>query len=133
MTAPLHIGRRTTPHHPTTGLRERWNAFKLRYLRGTQNRYFAALHDSLPLDDPDRHHLEAPALEAAFANLAAANPHRVTPTVRDADREQSLLATCDLWFRDIHGPEHRWDPRTITAYNQLMGGIRTVFHPGGEA
>jgi hypothetical protein len=41
--------------------------------------YFNRLHDRLPLDHPDRHTLEAPALEDAFAHLAAAHSDRVTP------------------------------------------------------
>lgn len=36
-----------------------------------------ALHDSLPLEDPDRHALEDPAVEAAFARLAAMPPARL--------------------------------------------------------
>lgn len=138
MTATMHIGRRTTPHHPTAGLRARWDAFRLRYSRRTQTAYFAELHDTLPVASPDRHHLDAPALEDAFARLAADHPAAVTPVdgggrVLDADREQLLLAACDAWFRDVHGPEHRWDPRTIAAYNRLMGDVRTCFHPGGAA
>ncbi|MFE6362920.1 hypothetical protein ACFVP3_23340 [Streptomyces sp. NPDC057806] len=136
MTATMHISRRSTPHHPTAGLRARWESFRLRHSRRVQAETFQRLHDALPLDDPDRHALDAPALEAAFAQLAAANPHAVTPAapmVRDADREQQLLATCDAWFRDIHGPEHRWDPRTIAAYNRLMTDIRSAFHRGGKA
>lgn len=35
---------------------------------------FRALHDSLPLTDPDRHALEDPALEARFAAMPAAAP-----------------------------------------------------------
>ncbi|MGW0583527.1 hypothetical protein ACWD25_48215 [Streptomyces sp. NPDC002920] len=139
MTATVHIGRRTTPHHPSTSLREHWTGFVLRHSRRAQAAYFEQLHDALPLSDPDRHALDAPALEAAFAQLAADHPEAVTPAdggqaARDADRETLLLATCDRWFREAHpGPEHRWSPTTIVAYEQLMDGVRTCFHPGGEA
>lgn len=139
MTATMHIGRRTTQHHPRTSLRERWSAFTLRHSRRAQAAYFAALHDALPLDDPDRHALDAPALESAFAQMAADHSDAVTPAdggqaARDAERETLLLAICDRWFRDAHaGPEHRWSPATIAAYQQLMDGVRSCFHPGGEA
>ncbi|WP_406168973.1 hypothetical protein [Streptomyces sp. NBC_00996] len=136
--ATLHVARRTIPHHPLTGLRERWNTFQLRHFRRVQTAYFTQLHDALPLDDPDRHALEAPALEDAFACLAAAHPEAVTPAdggalARDTDREQLLLAACDAWFRDAHGPEHRWSPRTIAKYDRLMADVRGCFHPGGAA
>jgi hypothetical protein len=39
-----------------------------------------ALHDSLPLSDPDRHDLESPELEAAFAHLAPGYPNIDDPT-----------------------------------------------------
>ncbi len=136
--ATMHISRRTTPRHPRTSLRERWNAFTLRHSRRTQAAYFAELHDALPLDDPDRHALDAPALEAAFAQLAADHPETTltdrVQAARDADRETLLLAVCDRWFRDAHaGPEHRWSPATLAAYNRLMADVHGCFHPGGEA
>jgi hypothetical protein len=138
MTVTLHIGRRITPQRPITGFRARWKAFTLRHSPRAQAAFFARLHDTLPLDDPDRHALDAPALEEAFARLAATHPEAVTPAdggtaAREADREQLLLATCDAWFRDAHGPQHYWDPRTIAAYDQLMAGVRSCFHPGGES
>jgi hypothetical protein len=139
MTATMHIGRRTTPHHPSTGLRAWWAAYRLRHSSRAQTVYFAQLHDALPLNDPDRHSLDAPALEAAFAKLAADHPEALTParadhTVRDADREQLLLAVCDRWFRDAHaGPEHRWSPATVTAYERLMDDVRGCFHTDGAA
>ncbi|MFJ9114430.1 hypothetical protein ACIRJO_02655 [Streptomyces sp. NPDC102394] len=137
MTATMPIARRTTPHHPPAGLRQRWNAFRLKHSRRTQTAYFTQLHDALPLDDPDRHALDAPALEDAFAQLAADHPEAVTPvdgglTARDADREVLLLATCDAWFRDVHGPEHRWNARTIANYNRLQADVRGCFHPAGD-
>ncbi|WP_432169120.1 hypothetical protein [Streptomyces sp. 1222.5] len=137
MTATLHIGRRTTADHPRATLRERWDAFALRHFRRVQAVFFARLHDTLPLDDPDRHDLDAPALEAAFARLAADHPTSVTPAdggqaARDADREISLLAACDSWFRDVHGPEHRWGPRTCSQYNKLLADVIACFHPDGQ-
>jgi hypothetical protein len=138
MTATAHVARRTIPHHPLASLRERWNAFQLRHFRRVQIAYFTKLHDALPLDDPDRHALEAPAVEVAFALLAITHPGAVTPAdggavARGADREQLLLATCDVWFRDVHGPEHRWDPRTVAIYDRLLADVRGCFQPGGEA
>ncbi|MFF9097615.1 hypothetical protein ACF1AX_31395 [Streptomyces sp. NPDC014802] len=138
MTATVHIARRTTAHHPLAALRERWDAFLLRHSARAQAAYFERLHDSLPLDDPDRHALEPAALEAAFAQLAADHPETVTPadggpTARDRDREQQLLAVCDAWFREAHpGPEHRWHPMTVASYQRLMDDVRACFHPGGE-
>ncbi|SMF86002.1 hypothetical protein [Streptomyces sp. Amel2xC10] len=137
MTATLHIGRRTTPHHPRPSLRERWSTFILRHSRRAQTAFFAELHDALPLDDPDRHALDAPALEAAFAQLAADHPEPLPAdtgqAARDADREVLLLAVCDRWFRDAHaGPQHRWSPATVAAYQRLMDDVRDCFHPGGE-
>lgn len=137
MTATAHIARRTTAHHPLAVLRERWDAFLLRHSGRAQAAYFTRLHDALPLDDPDRHALEPVALEAAFAQLAADHPEAVTPAdgglaAREADREELLLAVCDAWFRDVHGPEHRWDPRTISTYEKLLADVRACFHPGGD-
>lgn len=138
MTATMHIGRRTTQHHPLTALRARWDAFQLRHNRRVQTVTFQRLHDTLPLDDPDRYALESPALERALQRLAADHGDLVTPTdggvlARDVDREQSLLAVCDVWFRDSHGPEHSWDPRTLTSYDRLMADVRKAFHPGGAS
>lgn len=138
MTATMHISRRTTRPQLLSCLRSRWGAFRLRHFRRAQTAYFGRLHDALPLTDPDRHSLDAPALEDAFARLAAEHADRVTPAdggaqARDNDREVLLLATCDAWYRDIHGPEHRWSPRTIANYERLQAGIRGCFHPGGDA
>ncbi|MFE2469777.1 hypothetical protein [Streptomyces mirabilis] len=138
MTATMHISRRTTPHHPLTALRARWDAFQLRHNRRVQTVTFQRLHDTLPLDDPDRYALESPALERALQQLATDHGDLVTPTdggalARDIDREQLLLATCDAWFRDLQGPEHRWSPRTLTAYNRLLADVRDCFHPSGGA
>lgn len=137
MTATLHIGRRTTPHH--LSLRERWGTFRLRHSRRAQNVYFGRLHDSLPLLDPDRHALDSPALEGAFARLAAEHPDAVVradvvPLPRDRDREQLLVATCDRWFREAHpGPEYRWSPNTIASYQRLLADVRECFHQDGTA
>ncbi|MFJ6730057.1 hypothetical protein ACIQPQ_34675 [Streptomyces sp. NPDC091281] len=138
MTATLHIGRRTTPHYST--FRARWDAFALRHFRRTQATFFERLHDALPPAHPDRHVLDAPALEAAFAQLAADHPEAVTPAdggqaARDADREVLLMAVCDRWFREeAHpGSEHRWSPATIAAHQHLMDDVRACFHRGGEA
>lgn len=137
MTAPLHIGRRTTLHHPRPSVRERWDSFALKHFRRTQAVYFTQLHDALPLHDPDRHYLDAPSLEEAFAQIAADHPEAVTPAdggqaARDIDREQLLVAVCDRWFREAYpGPEHRWPPATVSAYERLMADVRACFHPGG--
>lgn len=139
MTATTHIARHTG-HDGTlfAGLRAKLAAWSRRHSRRLQAAYFEQLHDSLPLDDPDRHALESPAAEQAFAYLAIAHGNLVTPAdggtaARDADRETLLLAACDAWFREVHGPEHRWSPRTIATYTRLLDGVRTCFHPGGEA
>ncbi|MFF0139739.1 hypothetical protein ACFYRN_25205 [Streptomyces sp. NPDC005227] len=136
MTAPMHISRRTTSHHPLTALRARWGAAQLRYSRRIQTVTFQRLHDGLALDAPDRHDLEAPALERALQRLAIDHGDKVTPADggdlgRDADREQLVLAACDTWFREIHGPEHRWSPRLCSRYDRLMESVRDSF-PGGQ-
>ncbi|MFJ8153889.1 hypothetical protein [Streptomyces sp. NPDC094468] len=138
MTTTVHIGRRTTPHHPNTTWRQRWNAFALRHSRRVQTATFQQLHDRLPLDDPDRYALEAPALEQAFARLAVDHPSAVTPAdggpaARDADREQQLVALVDAWFREMAGPEHTWAPQTLAQYGQLVADVHACFHPGGGA
>lgn len=138
MTATVHVDRRTVPHHPLTVLRAGWNALQLRYSRRALETYFERARLRRPVTDPNRHAWESPAIEDAFAGLAADHPEAVTPAdggeaARDADREQLLLAACDAWFRDIHGPEHSWNPRKIAAYGQLMHGIRACFHPAGGA
>jgi hypothetical protein len=139
MTATAHIARRTTPHHPLAGLRACWDSFTLRHFRSVQTATFQQLHDTLPLDDPDRHDMEAPALEDAFARLAITHPEAVTPAdggalARAADREQLLLAVCDRWFREAHpAPDHRWPPEVLAAHERLMADVRACFHPGGEA
>ncbi|QIJ62594.1 hypothetical protein [Streptomyces sp. JB150] len=136
MTATMHIGRRTTRHHPLTSLRARWEAFQLRHSRRALDAYFEQARLRRPVTDPHRHAWENSALEAAFAQLAADHPEAVTPAdggtpARHADRETLLLAACDAWFRDVHGPEHRWSPRTVAAYEQLLHDVRACFHPGG--
>ncbi|MFJ4365119.1 hypothetical protein ACIP4S_13305 [Streptomyces chartreusis] len=125
MTATVHIGRRTTPHHPFASLRARWEAYTQRRTQRTQAAYFQRLHDTLPLDDPDRHDLDAPALEAAFAGLAISHPDEVAATtMRTADHEQLLLAARDEWFRHAHpAPEHRWSPEERAAYEALMATV----------
>lgn len=138
MTATAHIAGRTATHHPLATLRARWEAFQLRHFRSVQAATFQRLHDGLPLTDPDRHAMDAPALEDAFARLAADHPEAVTPAdggqaARETDREQLLLAACDAWFRDVHGPEHRWSPRTIASYERLQTNVRACFHAGGAS
>ena len=138
MTATVHVARRTAPHHALTALRARWNALQLRYSRRALEMYFERARLLRPVSDPNRHSWESPAIEDAFALLATGHPEAVTPAdggiaARDTDREQLLLAACDVWFRDIHGPEHSWSPRTIASYGQLLAGVRDCFHPGGAA
>lgn len=130
--------RRTIPHHPFPALRQRWATFQLRHSSRVQAATFQRMHDALPLDAADRHAMESPALEAALQQLAAEHGEAVTPAeggtaARDADREQLLLAACDSWFRDIHGPEHRWQPPTIASYAQLMDSVHGWFRTGGDA
>ncbi|MCI3277472.1 hypothetical protein [Streptomyces cylindrosporus] len=139
MTATLHIGRRTTPHHPLTGLRARWETFQLKRSRRVQTATFQRLHDALPLDNMDRHALDAPALESAFADLAADHPDTVTPAdggsaAREADREQLLIALRDHAFREAHPtPEHGWSPEVVAAHQRLIADVHACFHPGGDS
>lgn len=141
MTATTHIAappNGAAQNRPLTGLRAWWSSFSLKHSRSVQTATFQRLHDTLPLTDPDRYALEAPTLKHALQQLAADHPEAVTPAdggtlAREVDREQLLLAACDSWFRDVHGPEHRWDPRTVAGYNQLLAGVRNCFHPGGDA
>lgn len=137
MTATMHISRRTTPHHPITALRARWDTFRLRHSRRALDAYFEQARLARPVTDPHRHAWDSPALEDAFVRLAADHPEAVTPAdggtlAHDADREQLLIAACDRWFREAHpGPEHRWHPMTVTSYQRLMDGVRACFHTGG--
>jgi len=132
MTATTHIAAPPQHNRPRTRLRARWAAFTLRHSRRAQTALFAGLHDALPLDDPDRHALDAPAIEDAFARLAIDHPDTVTAddggqAARDTDREQQLIAACDAWFRDIHGPQHRWDAATFARYARLIDGVHACF------
>lgn len=138
MTATAHVAPRTTVHHPLAALRAHWNAFHLRHSRRAQTATFQRLHDALPLDDPDRYALDAPALEDAFQRLAVDHGDRVTQAdggqaARDLDREQQLLAVCDAWFRDVHGPEHGWSPRLIIRHHRLMTSVHAAFHSGSAS
>ncbi|MFB7596937.1 hypothetical protein [Streptomyces sp. NPDC056160] len=139
MTATMHIGRRTTPHQPLTGLRTWWAGFQLRHSRRALDSYMERARLARPVTDPHRHAWDNPALEEAFARLAADHPEAVTPAdgglvALDADREQLLLAVCDRWFHEAHpGPEHRWHPMTIATHAKLMDGVRACFHSGGAA
>ncbi|WDO09908.1 hypothetical protein ME763_31965 [Streptomyces murinus] len=139
MTATLHISRRTTQHHPLTSVSTWWANFRLRHSQRALDTYVETARLALPAADYYRHAWENPVLEAAFAGLAADHPEAVTPSdggmlARDADREQLLLAVCDLWFRDAHpAPEYQWAPEVIAAHQRLMNDIRTCFHPTGGA
>lgn len=135
--ATLHIARRTTPHTPPALLRTWWTAFQLRHSHRARTAYFTRLHDALPLDDPDRHALDAPAIETAFARLAVDHPEAVTPAdggtqARDSEREQMLLAVCDRWFHEAYpAPEHRWPTPVVAARARLLADVRACFHPDG--
>ncbi|WP_435610931.1 hypothetical protein [Streptomyces sp. C10-9-1] len=138
MTATAHLARRSS-HHPVRAL---LTTLLLPRSRRVQARYFERLRTTLPLTDPDRHDLESPAAEAAFARLAVDHPDKVTPASGDqaaADRTQYLLAVCDVWFREAHGPEHTWSPQTLAAYTRLLRAVQQVDGPaarpvhGGEA
>lgn len=134
MTATMHIGRRTTNHRLRT-IRARWSDFRLRHFTSVQTVFFQQLHDSLPLDDPDRHAMEPPAIEDAFALLAVGSS-QIASTMRAADHEQLLLAERDDWFRHAHpAPQHLWSAAEVTAYNQLMSTVHVSRHPapGGGA
>ncbi|MFI1767468.1 hypothetical protein ACH41H_36215 [Streptomyces sp. NPDC020800] len=140
MTATAHIAAPeigAAKTRPLTSLRTWWASFTLKHSRRVQTATFQQLHDSLPLDDPDRYALESPALERALQQLAAEHGDRVTPadggpSARDADREVALLAACDAWFRDAHGPERCWGPRTYARYTRLLDDVRAVFHPDSQ-
>lgn len=134
MTATMHISRRTTSHHPLASLRARWAAYTQRRAQCAQAAYFQRLHDALPLDAPDRHDLDAPALEDAFARLAISHPDEVVESgMRTADHEQLLLAARDEWFRHAHpAPEHRWSPEERAAYDALMATVHRS-RPGGAS
>lgn len=139
MTATAHIARRTIRHTPHRTLREHWNTFQLRYSQRALTTYFERTRQLRPVTDPNRHAWESPALEDAFARLAADHPTMVTPadggaSARDTDREQLLLAVCDRWFHEANpAPEHRWSPDVIASHARLLNGVRACFHPGGEA
>ncbi|MFC3348225.1 hypothetical protein ACFOOM_12480 [Streptomyces echinoruber] len=139
MTATLHIAR--APYHPLATF-TRWLASRLRPRRPAAVTVdFEALRRTYPVSHEQdyRHLLDDPALEDAFARLAADHPQAVTPAdggpaARTADREQLLLAVCDRWFREAHpAPEHRWPPATVAAYQRLMADVHACFHPGGGA
>lgn len=141
----LSIGRRTTPHHPLAA----FTTWLTRLLPGSGKKTapeatvaafveamdIEALRLSLPLDDPDRHDLENPAVEDAFAHLADACPAEApTYRMRPADREALLLAACDAWFRHAHpAPQHRWSPDVRAEYELLLDSVRAHCHPGGES
>lgn len=140
MTATVHIARRTTPHNLLATLTS-WATGRLRRRPSAPDTValdIEALRLALPLDDPDRHALENPAVEGAFAHLAVDHPSEAAATaMRAADHETLLLAQRDVWFRHAHpAPEHRWSPQEIAAYNELMGSVcvrRFPSAPGGEA
>ncbi|MFF7966702.1 hypothetical protein ACFZC3_15210 [Streptomyces sp. NPDC007903] len=79
MTATLHIGRRTARHRRPSGFRVRLEDFVLRHSARAMDAYLERVRLARPVTDPHRHALEAPALEAAFARLAAEHPEAVTP------------------------------------------------------
>ncbi|MFD1656942.1 hypothetical protein ACFSL4_01505 [Streptomyces caeni] len=141
MTATLHIARRTTPHHNPLAAFTGWLTGRLRRrpLPAATPDVTAldleALRLSLPLDDPDRHLLENPAVEDAFAHLAVDHPAEVTVScMRAADREELLLAACDAWFHHVHpAPEHRWSPEVRAEHALLLASVRACFPPGGVA
>lgn len=139
MVATTHhiAARRTTP---LSGLRARWAAFTLKHSRRVQTVFFERLRTTLPVLDPDRHALDAPSLEDAFAHLASDHPDTVTPAdggqpARNADHETLLLAVCDEWFRGAHGPERSWSPQTLARYGRLLSSVSTACRnwPGGGA
>ena len=135
MAATMRVtARRTTSHHP---LHARLAAWLLPYSRRAQTVYFERVRAALPVTNPDRHDLENPATEAAFARLAITHPDRVTPAdggqpARLADHEQQLLALCDAWFRDSHGPERSWSPQMITAYTKLLDSVHAYCSGGAS-
>jgi hypothetical protein len=131
MVATTHHVAGTSHHTWLTTIRSGMTCWLLRHWRPAAATYFERLRTSLPVLDPNRHALENPAVEDAFARLAIAHPDRVTPAdggpaARSIDREQQLLAACDAWFREAHGPERAWHPATITAYNRLLDDVHAV-------
>lgn len=140
MTATLHISRRTTPHHTPLAALTGWLTGRLRRRPAASLPDVAALDIevlrlSLPLTDPDRHALEDPAVEDAFAHLAIDHPTEVAVScMRDADRQTLLLGIVDDWFRHAHqAPEHRWPPQVVAEHKQLLACVRACFHTGGES
>lgn len=123
------------PHHPLAAVTA-WLGRHLRRRQAAQHaRNFEALRQSFPAEHAYRHDLEAPAVEEVFAHLAIDHPDEVAlAAMRDADREQQLLAVCDEWFRHAYpGPQHRWSPRRTAEYMRLMAAVRGCFHPDGAA
>ena len=121
-------------HHPIAALTA--------WLRGLRRRSYGspavdveALRLSLPLNDPDRHTLEAPVLEDAFAHLAADHPVQVAvAAMRDVDRQELLLGIADDWFRHAHpAPTHRWSASVRAEHELLLGCVRACFHVEGGA
>jgi len=139
MTATMPISRRTTPHNTPLAAFTGWLTGRLRRRTPAVPDVAAldieALRLSLPLDDPDRHALENPAVEDAFAHLAIDHPAAVAVScMRDVDRETLLLAVVDDWFHHAHSaPQHSWPPDVVAQHALLMSSVRACFHPGGEA
>ncbi|MCM1977179.1 hypothetical protein [Streptomyces sp. G1] len=121
MTATKHISRRTTPPCPSTE-------------PAASDVDLEALRLSLPLDDPDRHALEDPAVEDAFAHLAIDHPVQVAVAcMRAVDREQLLLTALDAWFLTVYGPQQQWDAQTLALFDRLAADVRSAFRRGGDA
>lgn len=117
---------RRSSHHPVRTLLTR---LLLPHSRRVQDRYFEHLRTTLPAAAQDRHDLESPATEAAWARLAIDHPDKCTlvEPLPSRDREQQLLAACDGWFREAYGPEPAWSAETVIAYGLLMGDVRNTF------
>lgn len=134
MVATTHLiaARRTNPPaSPRVTIRSRATSWVLRHSRWASKVLFERLRQSLPILDPDRHALEAPATEDLFAHLAIDHPEAVTQadggqSAREADHETLLLALCDLEFRGAHGPQHSWPSQTLARYSKLLDSVSTA-------
>lgn len=135
MTAPTHSAplENTLPTTtPTTG--------------GFEDLLFEELRQALPLDDPDRHALENPSAESAFARLAADNPDRVSPratgnhacthtldSIRAHDLNITLRRAAGSPVREYRITPQQWEQRTVFCVMAIGWSWREIPLPKGAA